>query len=131
MIDATDLGELAWAREVYLGTVLEPAGSVVLHRLREVEAHHVDLAAGYTFADLAMDVVAGFLDQVPVRFSGTSLDPCTLVATDARREWQVGTAGGPRVSGPAAVLLPWVMGRGGGEGLTADAGTVPASPGWG
>ncbi|HEX2805215.1 MAG TPA: maleylpyruvate isomerase family mycothiol-dependent enzyme [Kineosporiaceae bacterium] len=130
-VDAADLGEQAWSREVTFGAFTTAASGVIPHRLREVEAHHVDLGAGYTFADAPDDALLTFLDVLPAKFTGSHLDPCTVVATDLDREWRIGTGRGPRVAGAAAALLPWLMGRSGPAGVTSDDGAVPESPGWG
>jgi maleylpyruvate isomerase len=130
-LDASDLGEQVWSRQVTFGAVTAAASGLIAHRMREVEAHHVDLGAGYTFADSPADVLPAFLDLLPDKLAGSSLDQCTVVATDLDRQWRIGTGAGPTITGTAARLLPWLMGRAGPDGLTSDTGAVPASPGWG
>jgi maleylpyruvate isomerase len=132
-LDAGSLDADAWTGTVRFGAQAEetPAAHIPRHRLREVEAHHVDLGTAYTFAGSPGDVLLLFLDLLPRRFAGSSLDPSVLVATDLGRQWSVGEGDGPSIEGPAAVLLTWAMGRGGPDDLRCDRGTVPASPGWG
>jgi maleylpyruvate isomerase len=130
-LDAADLDEQAWSRVVTFGMFTTAASGVVPHRMREVEAHHVDLGAGYTFAQSPDDALLAFLDLLPAKFAGSGLDPCTVVAVDLDRRWRIGTGDGPRISGPASALLPWLMGRGGPDGVSSDTGAVPQTPGWG
>ena len=47
------------------------ATELPLLRLREVEAHHVDLDAGYGYADVPAPIQLSFLDQIPGRFGPT------------------------------------------------------------
>ena len=131
-LDAASTDPALWATDLGLGPG-QPQRLADLpgHRLREVEAHHADLDAGYHLADVPADVAASFLDLVPGRFAGSTLDPAVLVATDLGRRWTIGDGAGPTVSGTANALLAWVLGRSGPEGLTADGGQVPPSPGWG
>jgi maleylpyruvate isomerase len=130
-VDAADLGEQAWQREVTFGTFTTAAAGLVAHRMREVEAHHVDLDTAYTFADFPRGTLLAFFDLLPDKFAGSSIDPCTVVATDLDRHWRIGVAEGPTISGAASDLLPWLMGRRGPHEVASDAGTVPTSPGWG
>jgi maleylpyruvate isomerase len=105
-------------------------------RLREVVYHHVDLDAGYAFADAPEEVlVRGLrecvprLAQVPEPLEVTAdlsghADPVVL---------HLGT-GEPRrpVRGPAPDVLAWLTGRSRGHGLSADdGGGLPDLPSWG
>jgi maleylpyruvate isomerase len=128
-VDADSLTPADWARQ--LREPSEPASGLVGRRLREVVAHHVDLAAGYTFADAPEATLLGFFDRIAERFAGTPVDPCTLRAVDVGRTWQVGAGGGPSLSGPLSALVTWATGRGMPEEVVSDRGDVPASPGWG
>ena len=129
-VDAAHLDEQAWARPVTVGPSIGPASGLILHRLREVEAHHVDLGAAYTFDESPRDALLAFFEVLPARLSGTSLDPVVLVATDLDREWRLGE-GGDRISGRAAQLLSWLTGRSGPDGVTSARGVLPPAPGWG
>lgn len=47
------LPDAAWSQEVRMRTgELRTPGALAPTRLRELEVHHVDLTAGYTFADV-------------------------------------------------------------------------------
>ncbi|WP_170285988.1 maleylpyruvate isomerase family mycothiol-dependent enzyme [Nocardioides rubriscoriae] len=114
-----------------LGTVVErtpgsdrtfPAGAVGSMRLHEVEIHHADLAIGYTAADWSPDFAVRVVDRFAPQVRAT------LVATDAGRTWEGGTAA-PTVSGTAAALGWWLTGRGEGDGLTSD-GELPGIEAW-
>lgn len=96
-------------------------------RLREIEIHHVDLAAGYTQADWALPFSTLLLDAMTKRDSWAQ--PFHARATDADRTWTFGE-GGPTVTGSAADLGWWLTGRGAGQGLTSDHGELPGIGAW-
>lgn len=108
-----------------------PAAALPGLRMREVEAHHIDLDVGYTWANSPAPMLASMLDQLPGRFAGSDLAPLIVRAADLGRTWTVGDDGGPVIEGSAADILSWATGRSAGEGLTCSSGPVPASPGWG
>ncbi|MEV0462250.1 maleylpyruvate isomerase family mycothiol-dependent enzyme [Nocardia tengchongensis] len=96
-----------------------PATRVIWMRRLEVEIHHVDLAIGYTPADWSPEFTARLLAQ-----SATEVEPAadagfTLTATDTG---YTATVGNPTtaVSGPAASLAAWLIGRSSGADLTGD-----------
>ena len=101
-------------------------------RTREVEIHHVDLAAGYTPAHWSGPFVRRTLDQLAPLFRDDRDCPVArLVASDAPGSWEV-AADGPALSGPADALLAWLTGRSTGDGLQLDSGgPVPVAPRWG
>ena len=105
-----------------------PAVTIVATRRREVEIHHVDLGASYTRHDWPDDFVVELLDAVCV--DQAAAGPFRLRATDLGRDWTVGGQGGPMVAGHGADLGWWLTGRGAGEGLTAESGTLPALGPW-
>jgi len=111
-------------------------GNVPWVRLREVVYHHVDLDAGYGFADAPQDVlVAGLRECVPrltdlatplevTAELGGVADPVVL---------HLGT-GTPRlaVGGSAWDVLAWLTGRSRGDGVRTDSGAaLPTLPAWG
>ena len=104
-----------------------PVASVPDMRLREVEIHHADLAAGYAHSDWPAAFTAYLLDSLagarPIEGSFTAH------ATDLDGTWTFGE-GGPRVSGAAADLGWWLTGRGAGEGLTTEGGELPRIGAW-
>jgi maleylpyruvate isomerase len=96
-------------------------------RLREVEIHHADLDAGYDRSAWSPQFAAHVLDAMLTR--GTARSGFTARPTDLDREWEYG-GGGVVVSGRVADLAWWVTGRGSGEGLTNEGGTLPQIGGW-
>ncbi|MBB6625969.1 maleylpyruvate isomerase family mycothiol-dependent enzyme [Nocardioides sp. KIGAM211] len=121
--------EDAWDREVERvpGGPTFVAAAVPEMRLREVEIHHVDLAAGPTHTDWSPGFAALVLDAMSSRPRG----PHGLTAdpTDLDRTWTY-DEGGPVVTGTAADLAWWLTGRGRGEGLTSETGTLPEIGAW-
>ena len=110
------------------------AGRVVFIRLRELEVHHVDLDAGYRFADIPVEVATAVIDDilsaVGARQGREAVAPVRLAATDVEVERELGV-GGPLVTGSQAELLGWLSGRLDGSGLTVvGADQVPAAPHW-
>jgi maleylpyruvate isomerase len=104
-----------------------PASSVPEMRLREIEIHHADLAAGYDRRSWSPEFAAHLLDVI---FSkGVSAGPLQARATDLDRTWTSGT-GGPIVSGSGADLGWWLTGRGDGDGLTSHNGVLPRIGAW-
>ncbi|WP_244928334.1 maleylpyruvate isomerase family mycothiol-dependent enzyme [Nocardioides sp. W7] len=96
-------------------------------RLREVEIHHADLAASYSWADWGPDFSSLLIDYL-----ATGRDLSTgfvAVASDLDRTWTIGD-GGPAVTGPAAALGWWLTGRGDGAGLTSEGGSLPRIGAW-
>ena len=131
----TDLADaIAAVPEDRAGTVIErtpgsdrtfTVADVPSMRLREVEIHHADLAAGYDRTSWAPEFAAHLLDGVAARSPGAF----TARATDLDREWRYGE-GGPVVSGTAVDLAWWLTGRGTGEGLSSDSGELPRIGAW-
>jgi len=105
-----------------------PVATVVATRRRELEIHHVDLGAAYTHRQWPHDFVAELLDVVAVDHG--SAGPFTVRANDLGRSWEVGGTGGTTVSGSGADLGWWLTGRGSGEGLATDQGSLPRLGPW-
>jgi maleylpyruvate isomerase len=103
-----------------------PVRGVVTGLRRELEYHHVDLAAGYQpaswpddFAATELPVVTAWMnrcgDAPPIRLTGpTALHIDTSPPVD--------------ITGPPAALLAWLSGRGNGSGLHPDTAALPALP---
>jgi maleylpyruvate isomerase len=104
------------------------ASAVPDMRLRELEIHHADLAAGYTRADWSPGFACMAMDSMGKREAWDS--PFTARATDVDRAWTFGSGTGPTVSGTCADLTWWLTGRGDGEGLTSDDGELPGIGAW-
>jgi maleylpyruvate isomerase len=128
----------AWTAEVRaLRGPSFPAFGLLDRRLSEVEIHHVDLAAGYRPADWPGEFVTDALDRVADSFTGRDDAPrCLIWATGAPHGYRIGPteAATPRVivSGPAADLLAWLLGRDSGTTLrvSGETSTVPGMPPW-
>lgn len=105
-----------------------PATETLAMRHREVEIHHADLDAGYGCGDWPEAFVVDVLDAVTVDQAGAG--PFTATATDLGRDWQVGGDGGPEVTGSGGAIGWWLVGRGGGNGLSCDAGALPDLAPW-
>jgi maleylpyruvate isomerase len=110
-------------------------GDVPWVRLREVVYHHVDLDAGYGFADAPVEVVVRGLRECVPRLAATT--PALEVTAELTAAdpvvLHVGT-GDPRlaVGGPAPRVLAWLTGRSTGEDLRVDGGaSLPELPSWG
>lgn len=135
LADLETMPEAAWSAVVHpFGSVdgpRVPAVALPGLRLREVEAHHVDLDLGYSFTESPAPVLVSLLDQMPSRFAQTVLAPATIRATDLDLSWTIGTEGGPVIEGLGADVITWAMGRSDGSALRSSVGAVPASPGWG
>ncbi len=122
--------------QAWQGTVLRTPGSditfpavqVPTKRLGEVEIHHADLDAGYDRTMWPVEFATDIVTNVSRRLD--HLGPLTLRATDVGQSWDVGGTGGPWVAGTLADLAWWVTGRGDGDGLVSETGTVPTAGSW-
>lgn len=129
---ALELEDQHWAATVHRlpeGPIW-PADGLVAARQREVEIHHADLGAAYGHADWPTGFTAVLLDQVTATHAESPDTPSfTASATDLDRSWSLG-APAPVVTGTAADLAWWLIGRGDGEGLSSDDGTLPVLGPW-
>ncbi|MEU6582877.1 maleylpyruvate isomerase family mycothiol-dependent enzyme [Nocardia sp. NPDC046763] len=103
-----------------------PATRIPWMRLLEVEIHHVDLAVGYTPADWSEDFTTRLLTQSISEVKPVDGTGFTVTATDTG---YTGTVGTPTttVTGPAAALAAWLIGRSPGTDLT---GNLPDLAAW-
>jgi maleylpyruvate isomerase len=127
-----DFPDEALGREVTMTSGASMYGwEIPVVRVREVEIHHVDVAAGYTPADWGPQFAVRTLDQLAPLFRDSRDCPVsTLVATDGKGRWQV-AAGGPELEGTSVDLVAWLVGRSPGTGLRlSSAGEVPPAPPW-
>ncbi|GGX13918.1 maleylpyruvate isomerase family mycothiol-dependent enzyme [Streptomyces noursei] len=116
------LPDAAWYHEVRMRTG-EPRtpGTLVPTRLRELEVHHADLAAGYTFADIPPQAGRWIIeDLLEAQRRRADVPPLRIEATDTGLTQELGT-GGPTITGTQADLLGWLTGRTNGTGLTTPA----------
>jgi maleylpyruvate isomerase len=123
----------AWAATVEMRLGPWPATMLVWSRLREVEMHHVDLAAGYRPADWSEAFTHRLLHDVTSGLSSRADAPAMVLRFDgSRHELVVGDPGrAPVVAGPATDLAAWLTGRGDGTALTVTPdGPLPTPPEW-
>lgn len=106
------------------------AREVLDARLREVAIHHVDLDAGYGFADWAPPFALRVLRSALPAFEARGLTPCTLRPTDVDAVVLANGGSDVEVAGPAYALTTWLLGRGTGAELTASGGALPVPPEW-
>src|SRR5215472_11343751 len=135
--EAASLPEDAWTAQVRaLNGPPFPALRVLVHRLSEVEIHHVDVAAGYSPADWPEDFLSEALPRVAESFAGRDdMPPCVAWAEGAKDSFRLGPdqAGAPPVviRGQPTDLLAWLLGRGDGASLiVAGGGALPELPPW-
>jgi len=103
------------------------AAAAVGMRLREVEIHHADLEAGYSHREWPAAFSALVLNAMAKR--GAAREPFTADPSEFDGTWAFGQ-GGATVTGSAADLAWWLTGRGAGDGLTSDSGTLPGIEEW-
>lgn len=109
------------------GSAQLPAEDVFTMRRVEVEVHHADLGIGYTAADWPEDFTAAILRRRhdELASSGHRL---SVRAIDNDVAWSTGP--GPEVTGTAADLAWWLLGRGRGEALASSDGQLPDIGPW-
>ncbi|WP_392541991.1 maleylpyruvate isomerase family mycothiol-dependent enzyme [Oryzobacter telluris] len=100
------------------GDIRGTAADITMMRLREITWHHVDLDAGFGFADLEPELQRLFLEEEVVRLRGEADAPDVTLRTTEGDEWSVGV-GSTEVRGTRAALLGWLA-RGLTEGVAAD-----------
>lgn len=118
--------ELWDAPGIWLGPGRRPVRGVVPGLRRELEYHHVDLAAGYRPADWPHDFVLTELASVTAIMNDRAgAPPMTLTGADALH---IDTSPPVDVSGPPAALLAWLSGRSNGSDLQVDGAALPDLP---
>ncbi|WP_242893385.1 maleylpyruvate isomerase family mycothiol-dependent enzyme [Actinomadura litoris] len=136
---ARTLPEEAWNAPVRaLQGWYHPAWYGVMRRWHEVEAHHVDLAAGYGPADWPEPYVRWALTSTLTDMAAlpetqrAGLAGCRITATDSGESADLGWApGGPEASGSGRALLGWLSGRSDGVGVALRPdGPLPEPPPW-
>jgi maleylpyruvate isomerase len=106
-----------------------PAWYVLDRRWREVQAHHVDLDAGYTYADWPLAYVRWELTDTleTIRLDG-GLAAGRVRARDLDVDVTLGE--GPEISGTGHELLGWLTGRGPEPAWPAPPPWPGAAPAW-
>jgi maleylpyruvate isomerase len=103
-------------------------GQLPTLRLMEVVFHHVDLDAGYTFAETDPGFVKRSVRIAIERFRDRDQGLSITVRSDEGDIWSIGD-GAQDVTGRNAALLLWLA-RGKAGGVSSDA-PLPALPPWG
>ncbi|MBL1073425.1 maleylpyruvate isomerase family mycothiol-dependent enzyme [Nocardia sp. 2] len=96
-----------------------PAARVVWMRYLEVEIHHTDLATGYAPSRWPADFTDQLLAQAVSDRAARNGTGFTVKATDTGFTASAGDPG-TVVTGPAAALAAWLIGRSPGTDLTGD-----------
>jgi maleylpyruvate isomerase len=126
--------EAAWSATVRNVQGREiPATDIPWARAREMWIHAVDLDVGAAFTDLPAPMVAELIADVTATLGAKEDCPALrLVAADQERSWIVGAErDAVTVTGTAAQLVGWLLGRARGRDLrVADGGKLPALPRW-
>ncbi|MGN9808567.1 maleylpyruvate isomerase family mycothiol-dependent enzyme [Micromonospora sp. BQ11] len=123
----------AWGATVETRRGPWPAAMLVWGRLRELEVHHVDLAAGYRPADWPETFGHRLLHEVANSLAArTDAPPMVLRFDGSRHELVIGDrAQAPTVTGAAPELASWLIGRSPGTVLTVTPdGPLPDPPEW-
>ncbi len=109
-----------------------PLASIGRRRRTEVEIHHADLDFGYRPddwpADFSLAMVKQRQDEMAALPQGCP--SMVLSATDVAGLWKFGEGQGPEIHGTAGDLAWWLVGRGGGRGLTSSSGELPDLGRW-
>ncbi|GAB1813337.1 maleylpyruvate isomerase family mycothiol-dependent enzyme [Mycobacterium sp. MUNTM1] len=122
----------AWRAKVRMrpGELRAPA-VLPLIRQRELEVHHVDLAVGYRFSDIAAETAGWIIDDILMELQRRDPVPALAIkATDTGLTRELGV-GAPLISGTQADILAWLSGRSNGAGLSSSGGNeVPLAAYW-
>ena len=111
---------------ISLGAGRRPVRDVLPSMCRELEYHHVDLAAGYQPADWPANFVATELSQVTARMDRRADAPPMTLAGHGMLH--IGTSPPVDVTGPPAAMLAWLSGRSDGSGLDTASAALPTIP---
>jgi maleylpyruvate isomerase len=103
-------------------------GQLPTLRLLEVVFHHVDLNAGYTFADADPGFVKRAIGNAIQRMNRASVVPALTLRSDNGDTWSM-AEGTQEVTGTNAALLLWLA-RGDGTGISSTE-ALPELPAWG
>ena len=122
----------AWAHQVGLRDGQQmSAGKLPAGRLAEVVIHHVDLGIGLSIADLDQATAEVALGWCTARVARRPGYPRLRLITGSGMTYDLGQQEADKVvevTGPANLLLGWVTGRSGTDGLK---GSVPELPSFG
>ncbi|MEU7754736.1 maleylpyruvate isomerase family mycothiol-dependent enzyme [Micromonospora sp. NPDC049171] len=123
----------AWAATVRARLGPWPAALLVWGRLRELEVHHLDLAADYGAADWSDTFAHRLLREAASQHATGPTPPSMVLRLDgSEHDVLLGDrAGAPIIAGPVSDLAAWLIGRadGGPLSVTPD-GPLPTPPEW-
>ncbi len=123
----------AWAATVQARKGPWPAALLVWGRLREIEVHHLDLAADYRAADWSETFAHRLLREAASHHATGPTPPSMVLRLDgSEHEVVIGErVGAPIVAGPAPDLAAWLIGRADGAPLSVTPdGPLPTPPEW-
>jgi len=103
-------------------------GQLPTLRLLEVVFHHVDLNAGYTFADADPGFVRRAIGNAVDRMTRSGRAPAVSLRSDDGDTWSIGESG-QEITGSSAAILLWLA-RGDSAGVSSPA-ALPQMPAWG
>jgi maleylpyruvate isomerase len=114
------------------GDVTFPLDTVGPRRRAEVEIHHADLDVGYAPAEWPADFSRSLVKQRQDEMAALpeGCPSMVLSATDVEGLWKFGEGQGPEIHGAVGDLAWWLVGRGGGRGLTCSSGELPVLGRW-
>jgi maleylpyruvate isomerase len=114
------------------GDVTFPLHTVGPRRRAEVEIHHADLDVGYAPSEWPTDFSAHLVKQRQDEMAALpqGCPSMVLSSTDVDGLWKFGVGQGPEIRGRVGDLAWWLVGRGGGQGLTCSAGELPVLGRW-
>lgn len=109
-----------------------PLHTVGPRRRAEVEIHHADLDVDYAAAEWPADFSRHLIRQRQEEMAALpqGCPSMVLSATDVDGLWKFGEGQGPEIHGTAGDLAWWLVGRGGGRGLTCSSGELPTLGRW-
>ena len=107
-----------------------PLHTVGPRRRAEVEIHHSDLGTGYEPSTWPPDFSSQMIRQRQDELARTGGPSMVLSSTDVDGLWKFGDGQGPEIHGTVGDLAWWLVGRGGGQGLTCTAGKLPVVGRW-
>ncbi|MEU8128747.1 maleylpyruvate isomerase family mycothiol-dependent enzyme [Micromonospora sp. NPDC049049] len=123
----------AWAATVQARKGPWPAALLVWGRLREIEVHHLDLAADYRAADWSETFAHRLLREAASHHATGPTPPSMVLRLDgSEHEVVIGErVGAPVVAGSAPDLAVWLIGRADSTllSVTPD-GPLPTPPEW-
>jgi maleylpyruvate isomerase len=105
-----DLHADAWGATVRTMRGPIPVTVVPWYRVREVWIHAADLAAGFVFTDIPVDVSAALITELATGLGRREAADLHLIATDTDQQWTIG-GGSVRVEASAGELAEWLTGR--------------------